>query len=94
MKEEKKAAPARKEEVAETVTHKVLTVNDPSLKDWQKKLVQDVMDRHEFHKVKLALNKYKSQYKVKRLAAMKHLVQIQAKRFTWCLGTVGASHSS
>ncbi|NPD81433.1 hypothetical protein HPS57_05545 [Prevotella sp. PINT] len=69
VKEEKKAAPARKEEVAETVTHKVLTVNDPSLKDWQKKLVQDVMDRQEFHKVKLALNKYKSQYKVKRLGS-------------------------
>lgn len=69
VKEEKKEAPASKEEVAEPVSHNVLTVEDSSLKDWQKNLIRDVMDKQDFHKVKMTLNKYKSQYKVKRLGS-------------------------
>lgn len=86
------ASPQQEEKLESTVepiVSETVKVSDASLSDWQSRLVEDVASKGNLQQVKVALNKYKAQYKVKRIGSNGQTCPTPSEAFYACFDASG-----
>lgn len=77
------------EGIVEPIESEAIKVSDASLSDWQKRLVEDIASKQNIQQVKVALNKYKAYYKVKRIGNNAQPCPTPSQAFYACFDTQG-----